>query len=96
MAEIGPEHGWTRHGHRCCDQATGPRPARAALAAEAGRRTPVIAGWERLQEAAAERDALAALSRMVVGWENIIGHDLAKHPEVVRVMARYREHKEEA
>ena len=20
------EHGWTRHGHRCCDQATGPRP----------------------------------------------------------------------
>mgnify|MGYP001596125133 CR=1 FL=1 len=21
------EHGWTRHGHRCCDQATGPRPA---------------------------------------------------------------------
>lgn len=24
------EHGWTRHGHRCCDQATGPRPGRVA------------------------------------------------------------------
>ncbi len=24
------EHGWTRHGHRCCDQATGTRPARVA------------------------------------------------------------------
>lgn len=24
------EHGWTRHGHRCCDQATGPRPPRVA------------------------------------------------------------------
>lgn len=24
------EHGWTQHGHRCCDQATGPRPARVA------------------------------------------------------------------
>lgn len=23
-------HGWTEHGHRCCDQATGPRPARVA------------------------------------------------------------------
>lgn len=24
------EHGWTRDGHRCCDQAAGPRPPRVA------------------------------------------------------------------
>jgi len=36
-------------------------------------------------------DLADVLSRMVVGWEPIIGHDLAQHPEVQRVMARYRE-----
>jgi hypothetical protein len=36
-------------------------------------------------------DLADVLSRMVVGWERIIGHDLAQHPDVVRVMARYKE-----
>jgi hypothetical protein len=36
-------------------------------------------------------DLADVLSNVVVGWENIIGHDLAQHPEVQRVMARYRE-----
>jgi hypothetical protein len=44
---------------------------------------------------AAERaladDLMDVLSHMVVGWENIIGHDLAQHPSVQRVAARYRE-----
>ncbi len=49
----------------------------------------------RLERAnALVHDLADVLARMVVGWEDIIGHDLAKHPEVVRVMARYREHKE--
>lgn len=34
-------------------------------------------------------DLADVLARMVVGWEPIIGHDLAQHPDVVRVMARY-------
>jgi hypothetical protein len=37
-------------------------------------------------------DLADVLSRFVVGWEPIIGADLAQHPDVVRVMARY--HKE--
>lgn len=36
-------------------------------------------------------DLATVLSHMVVGWENIIGQDLAQHPEAQRVMARYRE-----
>lgn len=36
-------------------------------------------------------DLADVLSRMVVGWQNVIGHDLAQHPDVQRVMARYRE-----
>jgi hypothetical protein len=36
-------------------------------------------------------DLADVLSRFVVGWEPVIGADLAKHPDVVRVMARYRE-----
>lgn len=35
-------------------------------------------------------DLADVLSRMVVGWETDYGFDLAKHPDVVRVMARYR------
>jgi hypothetical protein len=35
-------------------------------------------------------DLAEVLACTVVGWEPIIGHDLAQHPEVVRVMARYR------
>jgi hypothetical protein len=41
-------------------------------------------------EKALADDLMDVLSRMVVGWENVIGHDLAQHPEVVRVAARYR------
>lgn len=35
-------------------------------------------------------DLADVLSHMVVGWMSIIGHDLSEHPDVVRVMARYR------
>jgi hypothetical protein len=38
-------------------------------------------------------DLADVLTRMVVGWEFEHGFDLAKHPDVVRVMARYREQK---
>jgi hypothetical protein len=38
-------------------------------------------------------DLADVLAHMVVGWKNVIGVDLAEHPEVVRVMARYREAK---
>ena len=44
---------------------------------------------ERLRVLA--HDLADVLSHMVVGWEDRIGHDLAKHPEVQRVMAIYRE-----
>ena len=40
-------------------------------------------------------DLADVLSAMVVGWENVIGHDLSQHPSVVRVMARYRAYKAE-
>jgi hypothetical protein len=30
------------------------------------------------------------LSRMVVGWEHIIGADLAQHPDVIAVAAEWR------
>jgi hypothetical protein len=45
-----------------------------------------------------ERDELVddladVLSHMVIGWEPVIGHDLAQHPEVQRVMKRYRDSK---
>jgi hypothetical protein len=43
------------------------------------------------QERALADDLADVLSRMVVGWEPIIGHDLAQHPDVQRVMASYRE-----
>jgi hypothetical protein len=36
-------------------------------------------------------DLATVLVHMVVGWKDLIGHDLAEHPEVQRVMARYRE-----
>ena len=42
-------------------------------------------------ERALADDLAEVLSRMVVGWEPILGHDLAQHPDVQRVMARYRE-----
>jgi len=42
-------------------------------------------------ERALADDLMDVLSHMVVGWENVIGHDLAQHPEVQRVSARYRE-----
>lgn len=35
-------------------------------------------------------DLAWVLARMVTGWEHDFGFDLAKHPDVVRVMARYR------
>jgi hypothetical protein len=35
-------------------------------------------------------DLADVLARTVVGWESVIGHDLAQAPEVQRVMARYR------
>lgn len=38
-------------------------------------------------------DLADVLSRMVVGWGDILGNDLAQHPDVVRVMARYRAYK---
>lgn len=36
-------------------------------------------------------DLVDVLSRLVVGWEPVIGADLAQHPDVVRVMRRYRD-----
>ena len=38
-------------------------------------------------------DLADVLMHMVVGWENTLGVDLAEHPEVERVMTRYRESK---
>lgn len=38
-------------------------------------------------------DLADVLMHMVVGWKDRLGVDLAEHPEVVRVMARYREAK---
>jgi hypothetical protein len=38
-------------------------------------------------------DLARVLARTVTGWVDVIGVDLAEHPEVVRVMARYRESK---
>ena len=35
-------------------------------------------------------DLADVLARVVVGWEDELGFDLAKHSDVVRVMARYR------
>lgn len=35
-------------------------------------------------------DLADVLAHMVVGWEHDFGFDLAKHPDVVRVMTRYR------
>ena len=35
-------------------------------------------------------DLADVLARMVVGWEDRLGVDLAQHPDVQRVMARYR------
>jgi hypothetical protein len=46
------DHGWTRHGHRCCDQATGPRPQSVArcelvLTAFVGSRPSGLEGCHR-------------------------------------------------
>ena len=45
----------------------------------------------------AERDLVDdladVLASVVVGWESVLSVDLAQHPEVVRVMARYRDAK---
>jgi hypothetical protein len=35
-------------------------------------------------------DLVDVLIRMTIGWEYVIGHDLAQHPDIVRVLARYR------
>lgn len=35
-------------------------------------------------------DLADVLAHVVVGWEPLLGCDLAQHPSVVRVMARYR------
>jgi hypothetical protein len=45
---------------------------------------------EQIQRPLVE-DLADVLVRMVIGWEYEFGFDLAKHPDVVRVMARYRE-----
>lgn len=39
-------------------------------------------------------DLAEVLSCTVVGWELVIGHDLAQAPEVRRVMARYRQERQ--
>ena len=41
-------------------------------------------------------DLADVLARTVVGWENVIGLNLAEAPEVKRVMARYRQEKNSA
>lgn len=38
-------------------------------------------------------DLADVLASMVVGWKPALGVDLAQHPQVVRVMARYRQAK---
>lgn len=40
-------------------------------------------------------DLAEVLVRMTIGWEDVIGADLAQHPAVVRVMARYRQERDE-
>ena len=40
-------------------------------------------------------DLATVLTQTVVGWESVIGIDLARQPQVVRVMARYRAYKAE-
>lgn len=35
-------------------------------------------------------DLAEVLASTMVGWEGVIGHDLAEAPEVKRVLARYR------
>lgn len=40
-------------------------------------------------------DLADVLVHMVVGWEDRLGFDLAKHPEIVRVMARYHQYRQE-
>jgi hypothetical protein len=40
-------------------------------------------------------DLADVLAKTCVGWEPVIGHDLAEAPEVQRVMARYRRAKGE-
>jgi hypothetical protein len=41
-------------------------------------------------------DLADVLASVVVGWEDVIGVDLAQHPEVQRVMERYRNGLEQA
>jgi hypothetical protein len=61
-------------------------------------RTQAAGANELVDQLEAERDAERALcdkvmdvlSRMVVGWEHIIGADLAQHPDVVAVAAEWR------
>jgi hypothetical protein len=52
--------------------------------------------WSQAADALEAEQALAddimdVLAHMVVGWEDRLGVDLAQHPEVLRVAARYRE-----
>jgi hypothetical protein len=51
---------------------------------------PINSRTGEIQDTPLVDDLADVLSRMVVGWENIIGHDLSQHPDVQRVMARYR------
>lgn len=53
-----------------------------------GAATRLLNAWMELAD-----DLADVLARVTVGWENIIGHDLSKHPDVQRVMARYRQQK---
>lgn len=42
------------------------------------------------KEIAFADDAMWVLASMVVGWEEMIGVDLAQHPEVLRISATYK------
>src|SRR5262245_28352078 len=57
-------------------------------------------GWEHMEGECPEvkmplvDDLAEVLANMVVGWEKQTGIDLAQHPEVLRVMHRYRHERE--
>lgn len=89
------EHGWTRHGHRCCDQATGPRPplatcgglaiCRECAADAAIRHSPgsgTFAAPPSLVDAVHAVDVAAAESRgRVTGWREAIEALRASPPD---------------
>jgi hypothetical protein len=56
---------------------------------------PINSRTGEVQDTPLVDDLADVLSHIVVGWEPLIGHDLALHPSVVRVMTRYRTYKAE-